>query len=76
MDNQNILDQLLLLQAVRTVIFVGLFALATTYLIPKGILFFQQWKEKKTFNLLGASVNFTVAGVFLLIYLLARLIGP
>lgn len=76
MDSNSILDQILLLKIFRTIIFVGLFAFSTTYLIPKGILFFQQSKEKKSFNLLGAGINFIVAGIFILIYLLARLIGP
>jgi integral membrane sensor domain MASE1 len=68
------LDNYFALQTIRMVLFVGFFSLATTVLIPKGILSFIQWKEHKKFTNLTMSINCFVGGIFLLAYLLARFI--
>jgi hypothetical protein len=72
MSLENLLDNYLALQLIRTAIFIGIFLFSTSYMIPKGILFYLDWKQKRTFTLLGSSVSFCAGGVFLLAYLLIK----
>lgn len=64
----------MLLELIKIVLFIAIFLTGSSYLIPKGILYFQEWKSKKTNKLLSASITFIAGGIFLLVYLTATAI--
>ncbi|OGN64664.1 MAG: hypothetical protein A3E80_02365 [Chlamydiae bacterium RIFCSPHIGHO2_12_FULL_49_9] len=72
MSWESLLDDYLALQLIRTGLFIGIFLFSTSYLIPKGILFYLDWKQKRKFGILGSSITFCTGGVFLLVYLLIK----
>jgi len=69
---ENIFDNIVLLEAMQAVLFVTILMVSSSYLIPKGIVLFLEWKEKKTFRILSTSVTYCCLGVFLLLYLLLK----
>jgi hypothetical protein len=70
MDWANFLDNMEVLKAIRILVFMSLFFLSTSYLIPRGIVDFYKWKETQQFSTLSKGVSLVSTGVFILIYFL------
>lgn len=70
MDWANFLDNMEILKAIRTLIFMSLFFLSTSYLIPRGLADFYKWKETQQFSTLSKGISLMCTGVFILIYFL------
>ena len=64
----------MLLQIIKTVIFVGGIVFATSYLMPKGIIAFEKWKETKKQSDLAISINFCAIAIMLLMFFLSTMI--
>ncbi len=64
------MDELVFLEnLIRLIGFVG-FVFSTTYLIPKGMCFYFEWKERRSFKYLSAAVSLCSVGGLYLLYLL------
>ncbi|MES2272893.1 MAG: hypothetical protein V4487_01725 [Chlamydiota bacterium] len=67
-------NNIMLLEIVKVALFCGAFYLSGSYLIPKGIICFYEWKQHKKKNDLCNGVMFFSTGFMLLAYLLATVI--
>ena len=74
MSWESFMSNLELLEFIRSILFIALFVFATSYLIPKGIVSFREWKQNSSYRKLITSVTFYSGGVSILIYLLAIMI--
>ncbi len=70
------IDNIWLLQLLKIALFVGMFMVGASYMIPKGVEFLLEWKTTKKRTHLSTGVTFCAAGVILLLYLLAVMIMP
>ena len=61
---------------VKDLFFIVLFVFSTSYLIPKGIVAFAEWKERRVQSQLATGVTFWAGGICILVYLLSTLIMP
>ncbi len=71
---EYILENLFLLKLIKVGFFIFMFVFSNSYLIPKGILFYLEWKEKKEYRKLSTSISFLASGLFIFIYFLAMFI--
>lgn len=68
-------DNLFALEMIKAAVFFSMFMVSAVYLIPKGIIFCLEWKEKRTYRYLSTGVTFISGGVLLLIYLIGTAIA-
>lgn len=69
------IENLFALEIVKSIVFISMFLVSAVYLIPKGIIFCLEWKEKKIYRSLSTGITFISGGVFLLIYLIGTAIA-
>lgn len=74
MDLNFILDSPFFLESIQVFMFLFFFGFSTNYLLPKGILFFCEWKESGNPRQLSFSVSCFVGGLFVLFYLFLKFI--
>jgi hypothetical protein len=60
---ERLITDVFFLELIRLAIFIGGFVFSTSYLLPKGVLFFLEWKEKKEYRKLCASMVFCAGGI-------------
>jgi hypothetical protein len=71
---ENIFDITFIIQLIKVAIFIFAFTFGTSYMIPKGILLYFNWKETKNRRELSSSVSLIMSGLFIFFYFLAMFI--
>ena len=62
------------LRLIQIIVFLFGVLLSTTILMPRGILFYQKWKEEKKKRDLSSAITYFSGGVFILLYFLSIMI--
>jgi uncharacterized membrane protein len=70
MNLQDLITNTDVLELVKWVLFVGFFTFATSYLLPRGVMAWTEWKETKAQKKLVSAITYCSAGVFVFLYLL------
>lgn len=64
------MEDLVVLEWLIHALVVMAFVFTTSYVIPKGIYFYSEWKKRSSFKCLSSSVSLCSVGVLFLLYLL------
>ncbi len=70
----QLFDNVHFLSIIKILLFVAMYVTATSYLLPKGITALVEWKKKGDIKSLGVGINYSVGGLFLVIYLITKFI--
>lgn len=74
MNWESFISNTALLEAIKILLFVGMFLFSTNYLLPHGIIHCLKWKETGHISNLAKGINFISVAVFMLLYFLSMFV--